>query len=33
MWEIELNSKKSNAKVVDPVGSKEKWYSHANQYW
>lgn len=33
MWEVELNNKKTNAKVVEPVGSKDKWYGNANDYW
>lgn len=33
MWEIELNSKQTKSKVVEPVGSKEKWYGNANEYW
>lgn len=37
MWEMELNNKnadnKKNAKVVEPVGSEQNWYTKANQYW
>ena len=33
MWEIELRNKKTEYKVVDPVGSEAEWYDRGNDYW
>lgn len=33
MWEVELNNKNAQFKVVDKVGSRDDWYTKANQYW